>query len=115
MKTAIRNQAKRTPILQGDLTSARNIGPTLARRLHAIGVHSLRDLERLTPARAYQEICKQNPGKTMPVCYNLYALQGALLGLYWNDVPAATKKQLITEAFARKKEFKSKFTNHFAV
>lgn len=77
-----------------DLKSARNIGPTIEKRLNEIGVYYLKDLIRLTPVKAYKKICKSNPGKTFPVCYYLYSLQGAIMDLNWNDIPEEIKQNL---------------------
>lgn len=78
----------------GNLKGAKNIGATIEKRLNEIGVFSLEDLAQMTPVKAYQSICKQNPGKTFPVCYYLYSLQGALFDLHWNDLPTEIKTEL---------------------
>lgn len=76
---------------------AKNIGPTILKHLHEIDIYSLADLAETTPAKAYEKICKQNPGKTFPVCYYLYSLQGALHGLHWNELPNDLKKDLLKQ------------------
>ncbi|MCC5929133.1 MAG: TfoX/Sxy family DNA transformation protein [Cyclobacteriaceae bacterium] len=73
--------------LNNNLNGAKNIGPGIRRRLNEIGIYSLADLATITPAKAYSKICEQNPGKTFPVCYYLYSLEGALLDLHWDDLP----------------------------
>ena len=80
--------------LSNNLKGAKNIGETIEKRLNEIGVFSLADLAEMTPVKAYQSICKQNPDKTFPVCYYLYSLQGALLGLHWDDLPTQLKTEL---------------------
>jgi len=80
--------------LSTSLKGAKNIGATIEKRLNEIGVFSLSDLAQMTPVKAYQNICKQYPGKTIPVCYYLYSLQGALLDLRWNDLPNDLKNEL---------------------
>lgn len=77
-----------------NLQGAKNIGSTILKRLNEIGIYSLADLAELTPANAYKKICEQNPGKTFPVCYYLYSLQGALLDLHWDDLPTDLKAEL---------------------
>jgi len=77
-----------------DLKYARNIGSTIEKQLNEIGVFSLKDLIKLTPVKAYKKICKSNPGKTFPVCYYLYSLQGAIMDLHWNDIPEEIKLNL---------------------
>lgn len=83
--------------LSNNLKGAKNIGVTIEKRLNEIGVFSLADLAQMTPIKAYQNICKQNPGKTFPVCYYLYSLQGALLDLHWDDLPAEVKTELLKQ------------------
>jgi DNA transformation protein len=76
------------------LKNAKNIGATIEKRLNEIGVFSLADLAQMTPVKAYQSICKQNPNKTFPVCYYLYSLHGALIDLHWDDLPTELKTEL---------------------
>ena len=80
--------------LSNNLKGAKNIGVTIEKRLNEIGVFSLADLAEMTPVKAYQSICKQNPDKTFPVCYYLYSLPGALLDLHWDDLPTELKTEL---------------------
>jgi DNA transformation protein len=79
-----------------------NIGPTIESRLKEIGVRTRADLETLGPVSAYLRICAEYPHQTIPVCYYLYSLQGALLGLHWDDLPERLKKDLLTKATGRK-------------
>lgn len=80
--------------LSNNLKGTKNIGETIEKRLNEIGVFSLADLAEMTPVKAYQSICKQNPDKTFPVCYYLYSLQGALLDLHWDNLPTQLKTEL---------------------
>lgn len=84
-------------ITKNNLKEAKNIGSTILKRLNDIGVYSLADLVEITPVKAYQKICDQNPGKTFPVCYYLYSLEGALLDLHWDDLPKDLKKDLLKQ------------------
>jgi len=74
-----------------------NIGPTIADRLEQVGVKTVADLRRVTPAGAYKLVRTNNPDKTTPVCYYLYSLQGALDGVHWNDLPKAVKDELLAQ------------------
>lgn len=74
-----------------------NIGPTIADRLEQVGVVTVADLQRLTPAGAYKLVRDNNPDKTIPVCYYLYSLQGALDGVHWNDLPKKLKDELLKQ------------------
>jgi DNA transformation protein len=77
-----------------NLKAAKNIGATIEKHLNEIGVFTLADLAHMTPVKAYQSIRRKNPGKTFPVCYYLYSLQGALLDLHWDDLPTELKADL---------------------
>lgn len=81
-----------------DLAQLRNIGPTVRRRLNEIGICTRADLERMGPVKAYKRICANYPNQTIPVCYYLYSLQGALMDLHWNDLPQAIKEGLYAKA-----------------
>lgn len=72
-----------------------NIGPTIAARLEAVGIRTVGDLNRVGVAHAYTLVKANNPGKTLPVCYYLYSLQGALDGVHWDAVPKRKKQQLL--------------------
>lgn len=83
--------------LPTELSELANIGPTIERRLNAIGVRSRADLERVGPAEAYRRIVAAHPGRTMSVCYYLYSLQGALDGRHWDALPVDVKNRLLRE------------------
>lgn len=78
--------------------NTKNIGPTIAKELNAIGVFSLSDLAELTPVKTYCKLREANPEKTFPVCYYLYSLQGALLNMHWDDLPKELKLDLKRQA-----------------
>lgn len=76
------------------INKLKNIGPTIAKRLNAIGVYSLADLDEMTPALAYTKMAQKYPEKNLPICYYLYSLQGALLDMHWDDIPEKLKAEL---------------------
>lgn len=78
-----------------------NIGPTIAARLEAVGIGTVGDLKRVGVAGAYTLVKANNPGKTIPVCYYLYSLQGALDGVHWDAVPDKTKQELLHQVNER--------------
>ena len=80
-----------------DLSSLKNIGPTIQKRLQEIGINSKDDLKRIGPSLAYQKIQSKNPEKTIPVCYYLYSLQGALDNKHWDKISEAKKKKLLQQ------------------
>ena len=77
------------------LLSLKNIGRTSALWLNVIGIHDIDELKAIGPVEAYTRI--NNRGiRTSKVL--LYALQGALLDLHWNDIPEDLKVQLCKDA-----------------
>ena len=81
-----------------ELSQLKNIGPTIEKRLHEVGVYTKRDLRALGAVQSYQRIRTNSPGQTMSVCYYLYSLQGALMGLHWDDLPERLKAELRRKA-----------------
>ena len=80
--------------ITSDLRQAKNIGADIKKCLNEIGVFTLADLEKMTSVEAFKKICGNYPDKTVPVCYYLYSLEGALLNLHWNDTPSELKEEL---------------------
>lgn len=74
-----------------------NIGPTIAARLEAVGISTVGDLNRVGVAQVYTLVKANNRGKTIPVCYYLYSLQGALDGLHWDAIPKEIKEHLMLQ------------------
>ena len=80
------------------LRGLKNIGPTIADRLESVGLDTLGDLKKIGPAKAFNLVKNTYSDMTIPVCYYLYSLQGALVDKHWNDLPSATKERLLDEA-----------------
>ena len=80
--------------IDNNLRNAKNIGATIEKYLNEIGIFTLADLAETTSVKAFIKIREQHPEKTIPVCYYLYSLEGALLNLHWNDIPSELKKEL---------------------
>ncbi|MET2984424.1 TfoX/Sxy family DNA transformation protein [Aureibaculum conchae] len=76
------------------INEAKNIGPTIAKRLNEIGIYCLTDLAKVTPVNAYKQMVEKNDKKRLPICYYLYSLEGALLDLNWDDIPKELKLEL---------------------
>jgi len=89
---------KSTPVEQ--LT---NVGPTVARRLREIGIRTRGELQTVGPVAAYRRICAKYPGRTIPVCYYLYSLEGALKGQHWNALDPPVKKHLLEQVSPNKR------------
>lgn len=77
------------------LHNAKNIGATIEKALHNINIFTLADLAERTPKQAYLDICEMHPNKTIPKCYYLYSLQGALMDLNWRKLPNDVKVELL--------------------
>ena len=70
----------------------------MRRRLNEIGVRMRADLARVGPVAAYRQICANYPDRTIPVCYYLYSLEGALTDTHWDALPSAVKGALYSQA-----------------
>ena len=78
------------------LASLKNLGPTSAERLQATGIKTPAQLEQVGPVEAYKRVKEAYPGDTSLIL--LYALQGAIWGIHWNEVPTEVKARLREEA-----------------
>ncbi|GMT48976.1 MAG: TfoX [bacterium] len=79
------------------LSSLQNIGKNVEQKLNAIGIFNVEDLKRLGAAEAYKRMEVQTPDKTLPLCYYLYSLQGAIMETHWDTIPEAIKEKLKKE------------------
>ena len=82
-----------------ELLGLKNLGMASVNILHAIGVNSYNDLSEVGAVEAYCRIKSRgiNVSKVM-----LYALQGALMDVHWNDLSPELKAQLVEEADQQK-------------
>ena len=76
------------------ITALRNIGKTVATRLHEIGVSNEDQLKKMGSAKAYKWLSLQSPEKRLPVCYYLYSLEGAIRNIHWDELTEKEKAQL---------------------
>lgn len=76
----------------------KNIGVTVAQRLHEIGIRTKGDLERVGAVTAYCEIKQRHPTARTPLCYYLYSLEGALRDQHWDDIGESVKRTLRNNA-----------------
>ena len=77
--------------MNDELQHLKNLGKTSAQWLHAVGIHSASDLKRLGAVDAYRAV-KARGFRASKVL--LYAIEGALLDVHWNDIPAERKEDL---------------------
>ena len=74
------------------LTSLANVGPKTIGWLKDVGIETVEDLEALGVVEAYVRLKTAFPDK---VTLNaLWGLQGALLGIPWNQLPEDMKDDL---------------------
>ncbi|HUH37441.1 MAG TPA: TfoX/Sxy family protein [Spongiibacteraceae bacterium] len=81
--------------MQSDLQSLKNLGNTSVNWLRAVGIATRADLETQGPVRVYNRI-RERGFKVSKVL--LYALQGALLNVHWNQLDPDLKQRLVDEA-----------------
>ena len=74
--------------MHDELQHLKNLGKTSAQWLHAVGIHSASDLRRLGAVDAYRAV-KARGFRASKVL--LYAIEGALLDVNWNDIPTERK------------------------
>ncbi|AWF83530.1 TfoX/Sxy family protein [Microbulbifer sp. EKSA008] len=79
---------------QSELLKLKNLGLASVNILHSIGIRSHDDLRRVGPVEAFISIRNRgiNASKVM-----LYALQGALMDVHWNDLEPELKQHLTSE------------------
>jgi len=80
------------------VSSLTNVGPTIAKRLAAVGIRTRAELERVGPAGAFKLVTNFYPNETISVCYYLYSLEGALQGLHWDSIGEERKGRLREQA-----------------
>ncbi|MCW8194963.1 TfoX/Sxy family protein [Proteobacteria bacterium 005FR1] len=78
-----------------DLLQLKNLGVASVNILRAVGVTSYEDLKQLGAVEVYRRIKKRgiNVSKVM-----LYAMEGALLDIHWNQLDPELKARLVREA-----------------
>jgi DNA transformation protein len=80
--------------MKNNLLELKNLGNTSVNWLRAVGVSSYDDLKAIGAVEAYLRV-KRRGFRVSKVL--LYALQGALMDVHWNDLPPDMKNQLLEE------------------
>ncbi len=75
------------------LRDLRNLGPASERMLEAAGIRTPEQLDELGSVEAYRRVVDSGGHASMNL---LWALEGALLGLDWRELPARRKQELRT-------------------
>lgn len=87
-----------------ELTSLKNIGKELERKLIAVGVESAEALKALGAKHAFMRLKMSFP----EVCtVHLYALEGAVQGIEFDALSSDKKHEL--ESFSKSLEYKNSF------
>jgi DNA transformation protein and related proteins len=78
-----------------DLSQLKNLGAASINILRAVGINSYEELKSAGPVDTYLRIKRRNihVSKVM-----LYALQGALMDVPWNQLSPDLKEQLLADA-----------------
>lgn len=79
---------------QSELLKLKNLGIASVNILHSIGIRSYEDLHRIGPVEAFISIRRRGINVSRVL---LYALQGALLDVHWNELDADLKASLVSE------------------
>jgi DNA transformation protein len=85
--------------MSDDLLRLKNIGPATIRQLRDVGIENEAALRRLGALAAYRRLKHTFPREVSLVM--LYALEGALRGCHWNQLPPGVKEKLKVAAKAR--------------
>lgn len=75
------------------LSDLPNIGPVLLEKLIDVGISTPGRLAKTGSKKAFLKIRVNDPGACLDM---LYALEGAIRGIRWHELPAATKRELKT-------------------
>lgn len=94
-------------LAHSELLELKNLGMASVNILQAIGVNTYEDLAEMGPVNAYCKIKNRgiHVSKVM-----LYALQGALMDIHWNDLPVELKTQLVEQVDLAESKGASKTT-----
>lgn len=95
MNNGINTSMNNGNLAQSELLGLKNLGMASVNILQAIGVNTYEDLAEMGPVRAYCRIKARgiHVSKVM-----LYALQGALMDVHWNELSAEMKAELVEAA-----------------
>jgi DNA transformation protein len=77
-----------------DLTRYPNIGPVLASKLNAAGINTLEDLVEAGSIEAMLQMGETNLSASANM---LFALEGAIRGLRWHQIPKSERDKLWSE------------------
>lgn len=76
-----------------ELTDLPNVGAVLARRLREAGIETPAELKAAGSVGAAMRIRSETPGDA-PCASMLYAMEGAIRGIRWHDIPKDERSEL---------------------
>lgn len=75
----------------GELSKLPNIGKNVEEQLNLVGISTVKDLKKVGSKEAWLKIREMDES----ACINrLYALEGAIVGIRWHNLPAEVKMDL---------------------
>jgi DNA transformation protein len=78
-----------------DLLQLKNLGVASVNILRAVGVNTYEDLKQLGAVEVYRRIKRRGISVSKVM---LYAMEGALLNIHWNQLDPELKARLVREA-----------------
>lgn len=84
-----------------DIEAVVNIGPVLAKELRAAGITSRDALQQLGAMKAWERLSQVNPDRDC--ASSLLALEGAIRGARWMELPEADRKRIAAYAARAKR------------
>lgn len=73
------------------LSQLKNIGAKSKALLHQVGIMTVDDLDAIGAVEAWKRVRAIEPSASL---VGVYALQGALMNMHWNDLPQDMKDDL---------------------
>ena len=77
-----------------ELTSLRNIGKELEKKLKSVGISTAEELKAIGSKGAFAKLKKKYPGDKAMSLVHLYALEGAVTDTEFNQLPENIKASL---------------------
>ncbi|MEM7518197.1 MAG: TfoX/Sxy family DNA transformation protein [Planctomycetota bacterium] len=84
-------RANRSDPESSPIATLKNLGPVSTAQLKEVGLHTRADLEQAGSVEAYRRVCAAGHLTSLNL---LWALEGALLGVKWTELPEALKDSL---------------------
>lgn len=81
--------------VMSDLKSLPNIGPVLARLLERAEIHTAEELRRLGAEAVFTRLKILETEEGDSCIHKLYALEGAIQGIRWNEVSSERRHELL--------------------